>query len=324
MWYAIQGEDDGMAIAEIDDNGVSTVHPLPPPISQTHAITLGPDGAVWFTLTVGGTLPRTVDTIPALVGGAGAVGRMTGDGHVEEFFLPDRTQQPDRITSFGGQLWLTAYIADQQSINPQVLWRMSTAGVFTAATTPVQYTTEFLDDTGTSGGRLWYAGYLVGPQYEVEDRIGYLDAAGAAHPVPLPDTLRGEILGMVIGPDGDPWYLISTPSLISEPIRDPRIVRVEPHATITVVASVRCGGIGAGTGVLVRTTHDDVWCASAADVCQVSATGTVTTYDARLNHPHFTDHGIGSFVGGMLHGVAAAPDGFLWFTDPDNVRILRY
>jgi hypothetical protein len=276
---------------------------------------------VWFTLTVGGTLHITGDTYPQLVDGHGAVGRMSADGQVNEFYLPDRTQQPDQITAFDGQLWLSAYVAEQQSANPELIWRMSTSGVFTPATPPGQYTTQFLDDTSASGGRLWYAMYNVDARYTVENAIGYLDATGQPHPVTLPDTLRGEILGIVIGPDRNPWYLISRPGGFTSPdVR--RIVRVDPDGMVSVVASVPCGGVGAGTGVLVRTAHGDVWCGSAGAIYEVNPTGIVTTYDTRLHHRDLDLNN--PFTGFMPHGAAVAPNGSVRFTDPDNDRILRY
>jgi virginiamycin B lyase len=304
MWYPVRG-NNAMAIAEIDGNGVNTVHPIPAPFSEIHAITLGPDGALWFTLTVGGTLPVTVDTEPHLVGGTGAVGRMTADGHVDEFDLPDPTQQPDQITSFEGQLWLSTYLEPNQSMD-QAIWRVSTAGVFKRATSPGAVS-QFLGDTSRSAGRLWYATFQIGPGYRAESGIGYLDPAGQPHPVALPDTLQGDTLGIVIGPDGNPWYLIA--------FGPDRIVRVRPNGTASVVATPQC------RAALARTAHD-VWCASPTDIFQVNATGTVITHDARLNRAYLS---LGSSLTlGMVNGAAASANGSVWFTDPNNDRILRY
>jgi virginiamycin B lyase len=58
-----------------------------------YAITTGPDGALWFTESA-----------------ADRIGRITPDGGITEFALPDRAGRPHAITPGGdGRLWFTEW-----------------------------------------------------------------------------------------------------------------------------------------------------------------------------------------------------------------------
>ena len=72
MWYVLRSGATA-AIGEIDDQGITVVHAVPDAVAQIHSAVLGPDDAVWFTMTVGGTFPPTIDTTPSLEGGVGVV-----------------------------------------------------------------------------------------------------------------------------------------------------------------------------------------------------------------------------------------------------------
>jgi hypothetical protein len=68
---------------------------------------------------------------------------------------------------------------------------------------------------------------------------------------------------MVVGPDGDPWYLISTPRVISRPMQNPRIVRIEPDANDYLSPRGQAGSIRAAS-VELRTASVELRTAGAA------------------------------------------------------------
>ncbi len=69
-------------------DGAITEHPLPDRRARPHAITTGPDGALWFTEW-----------------GRGRVGRVTVGGRITSYDLPRPDCEPHGITHHRGALW---------------------------------------------------------------------------------------------------------------------------------------------------------------------------------------------------------------------------
>ncbi len=65
-----------------------TEYPLPDRQARPHAVTGGPDGALWFTEW-----------------GRGGVGRITTDGRITAYDLPRADCEPHGIAAYDGALW---------------------------------------------------------------------------------------------------------------------------------------------------------------------------------------------------------------------------
>jgi virginiamycin B lyase len=297
VWFPLRTGTTA-AIGEAARTGGITVHRLPEPVAQIYRIAAGPDHAVWFTMTVGGTLQRTVDTTPDLAGGYGAVGRMDADGRVTEYRFPAGGGTPREIAAqFDGTLWVT-------SVGPAPgadgLWRLSRNGRFFAVhlSEPVSHVLPAFDG-------VWFTTDVIGPGYRAETGIGEIGPdGGSMRTVPVPDALQGPSYGIVVGPDHEPWVLIG-----------PHLLRITPSGGIAHVADLPCGGEP-------TVAEGDVWCPTSAFLYQVAPDGTVVTHPAQLPG---TSYVLGSSLAlGMVVGSATATDGTVWFTDPVNGHVFHY
>lgn len=99
----------GAALGEIAADGRITTQPVPGTPAQIYELVNGPDGAIWFDLMVGGAFPRPLDTTQNLSGGRTMIARMTPDGTVTTYPMPDPSSVPNAI-AFGpdGNLWIAS------------------------------------------------------------------------------------------------------------------------------------------------------------------------------------------------------------------------
>jgi virginiamycin B lyase len=87
-----------------------TEFPVPTAVSQPAGITLGPDGAIWFTEENGNK-----------------IGRITTAGAITEYPVPTNASGSQEIAAGpDGALWFTEYGA-----NPPKIGRVTTTGSFT-------------------------------------------------------------------------------------------------------------------------------------------------------------------------------------------------
>jgi virginiamycin B lyase len=143
------------------------------------SITVGPDGAIWFTNLV-----------------ADSVGRFAG-GAFTLFPLPTRAYPESIVTGPDGALWFT----DEEN---SVIWRITTAGRFSSFTVPPCSGCAYSGGSGVGNivvgpdGALWYArGGNVA--------IGRITTAGAVHEFPVSDYPSW----VSSGPDGAIWFAVS-------------------------------------------------------------------------------------------------------------------
>jgi virginiamycin B lyase len=148
-----------------------TEFPIPTASSLPSGITVGPDGALWFTES-----------------GAGKIGRITTAGVITEFPLPTHTSQPNGITTGpDGALWFAESLGG--------VGRMTTAGA----------TTEFpvfglpYGITTGPGGELWFTSTEIH-----ENSIGSISTAGRAGGITMGGL--GIPCGITTGPDGLLWF----------------------------------------------------------------------------------------------------------------------
>jgi streptogramin lyase len=211
VWFTEQedGSTAGQqpAVARITPGGVVTTYAIPPrmtldpgqgvPIDPT-AITVGPDGALWFT--EGGPLS-----------GAGKIGRITTDGTLSEFALPDPQAATVAITvGPDGTLWFTQdniYISNNDS-QTWSIGRITTAGVITVFPLPAGASPQNI--TKGRDGNLWFTEDFTDPVTLVASGvIGRITPQGGitTFTVPLLNAAHyGQVGAITSGPDGNLWF----------------------------------------------------------------------------------------------------------------------
>ena len=148
---------------------------VPTPNSQPAGITLGLDGALWFTEENGHK-----------------IGRITTDGAITEYQIPTIPSAPGEITAGpDGNLWFTEFGA-----NPPKVGRLTTAGTFTEWELPLGAAPDGI--TAGPDGAIWFT-------HNGGAKIGRITTDGTQlDRVSPPGRLRpGDITP---GPDGRLWF----------------------------------------------------------------------------------------------------------------------
>ena len=179
------------AIFRFDSTGNLTTYPLSCATGPT-GITVGSDGALWFTQI-----------------GTGQIGRITTAGLVTELASPCNTQtngllngnmNPLIVSGSDGNLWF-----DCVGLNAAgAIYKMTTAGKFTAYTLPSGYAL-FVDSGGLAvgpDGNIWF-GARTNDAAEA-GVVGSVSPTGAFNFYLLPASTY-QILSIVSGPDGALW-----------------------------------------------------------------------------------------------------------------------
>jgi virginiamycin B lyase len=215
MWFGYGNKD---VVARITQDGVITEFRTPTPWSQPGALTLGPDGNIWFTESTGKigritpagvitefVVSETEGMMAGLTAGpdgamwftewnAQQVGRLTLTGEVTHFPVPalQLGAYPNRIIRHGQAMWLTAHT--------ESLHRIASNG--TATEVPL------------SGGWIASDAVTVGPDgalwMTVRDYpnwthgVGRLTNAGAFSFFPI-SGMDTELSDIALGPDGHLW-----------------------------------------------------------------------------------------------------------------------
>jgi streptogramin lyase len=153
-------------------DGTTTLYDLPHAQSGPLNITIGPDGALWFT-------EKTGDR----------VGRIDAAGTITEFTVPTVFGQPSGITTGpDGNLWITLAAADK-------IARLTPAGVFTEFNVPGLGSWPESIAAG-SDGNLWFT-------QRDSAQIGRITPAGVVTEF-IAGT--GAPNAIVAAPDGNLWY----------------------------------------------------------------------------------------------------------------------
>ena len=154
---------------------------VPTPVSQPAGITLGPDGALWFTEENGHK-----------------IGRITTAGEITEYPTPTQPSAPNEITTGpDGALWFTEFGA-----NPPKIGRLTTAGAFTEFDLPLGSGPDGI--TAGPDGAIWFTENSAA-------KIGRITLDGSSiTEYPLPGGfVPGDITP---GPDGRLWFTEAEPS----------------------------------------------------------------------------------------------------------------
>jgi virginiamycin B lyase len=181
LWAITAGPDDalwfseGQAIGRITTAGVFTEYGLPNCNCEPVGITVGSDGALWFTDEIG------------------QIGRITTEGVLTEYLVPTAPSGLRLITSGpDGALWFTESVSNQ-------IGRITTAGVFTEYALPSRPSGSFpYAITAGPDGALWFT--------EISsNKIGRITTAGAITEYAVP-TANSAPDSIVAGPDGAMWF----------------------------------------------------------------------------------------------------------------------
>jgi virginiamycin B lyase len=167
-------------IGRITTAGAITEFPIPTPSSGPQGITLGPDGALWFT---------------EAASNANKIGRITTAGAITEFPIPTPGSGPPGITSGpDGALWFTELIGNK-------IGRITTAGVITEFPIPTPQSNSTAITAGPDGA-LWFTESQT-------NKIGRITTAGVITEFPIPTANSGPS-GITAGPDGALWFTEGT------------------------------------------------------------------------------------------------------------------
>ncbi|MDR3634144.1 MAG: Ig-like domain-containing protein, partial [Isosphaeraceae bacterium] len=222
LWFTEQSLGT-TSVGRMTTAGASTLYNLPPD-SYPQSITLGPDGALWYTdtgvnrigrvTTTGGivtynltALPGGITTGPdgnlwftlqAMGSGSDEIGRITPTGVITTYNIPTANGGPARIAAgANGNLWFTENFSGKiGEINPNT-----------------DQMTEFNLPTANSGplgivkgpdGNMWFT-------EEGADKIGKISPSGTVTEYPIP-TPNSNPSGITVGSDGNLWFTESAGS----------------------------------------------------------------------------------------------------------------
>jgi virginiamycin B lyase len=281
-----------------------TAFPLPHAGSGAAGITLGPDGALWFTEVGSG-----------LGAGSGQIGRITTSGTVTEFPIPSPGSIPWRITTGpDGALWFT------EQLNK--IGRITTSGSVQEFTVPGGEHRPIGIASGPDGA-LWFTNAL--------NSIGRVTTGGTFSEFAIPTTCCGPS-GITAGPDGALWFTEIEPDFHGE------IVRIATNGTMTrfpiPTTPSEPSGITLGPDGALWFTD-----AGANSIGRVTTTGSFRSFPIRtpdstpreiVTGPDgalwfteevgkigrmTTDGAVSDFrLDGPAGDIASGPDGALWFT----------
>ncbi|HEX5988787.1 MAG TPA: hypothetical protein VFY75_01070 [Solirubrobacterales bacterium] len=220
-------------------------------------IVAGPDGNLWFT-----------------VGGRPRVGRITTEGQVTEFTLPDPQASPMSIAvGSDGNLWFTEFRGGK-------VGRIAPGGEI--AEFPLH--DSFGIAAGTDGA-LWLTGATV------VSRLG-TDGAGTSFPLPPSIEYPGEI---VAGPDGALWFGINSRFGAGA---TPGLGRI---GTDGQISQIPVPG-GRQTYALSSGPYENLWYSNGGGRIGWIIPGVVTGDPACINSCR-----------APIADLAEGPDGKLWF-----------
>jgi streptogramin lyase len=286
------------------------------------AITGGPDGNVWFTDPVAGT-----------------VGRITPTGQVTEFSTP--INSPSAITAGpDGNLWFASSVTTFAG----KIGRITPAGQITTFGLPDSFVSIAALSAGPDGN-VWFTDSI----YPTGERVGRITPTGqiTEFTIPVPSGVSGSVGGITAGPDGNIWFTHDGILAMITPtgaLRD--------HVADNVGVAVAAGPDGnlwtAGTRFDTQTG------AVLGDfIARISLTGSVTTFSVATTNSSpesiqagpdgnlwFTEpdaNRIGRITtAGQITlftvptaasqptGITAGPNGNIWFTEAASRHIGEY
>jgi streptogramin lyase len=295
-------------------SGTILEYPTPTANAGPFAITLGPDGNMWFTESNTGTnkvakiTPAGIITEFALstnnafpgnivagadgnlwyVDEAGHIGRVTTAGTVTLFPATDASSialGPDN------NLWVPEFNGMKVDV-------YSTAGTllhsYASNTNPANLQLELI--TAGPDGNMWF------DTFSGDNVVKMITGTGATTTFVYSPTIQNVMRGMAKGPDGNVWATASDSSLIA---------RITPAGTLTTFATPTANaqpyGIATGSDGNLYFTEPGVN-RVVNKIGRVTPTGT------------FTEFAIPTALSGPTL-IAAGPDNTIWFTEGSSNKI---
>ncbi|HEY7126720.1 MAG TPA: protein kinase [Ktedonobacterales bacterium] len=283
-------------VGVITEFGLATVN------SGPAQITLGPDGALWFTENNGNK-----------------IGRITPNGDLNGFNVPTANSTPDGITlGPDGNLWFTENDGNQ-------IGRITPGGSITEFPIP---TTDSHPSGITKGsdGNIWFGEVTA-------NKIGRITPGGSITEFNIP-TPDGRPSGLTLGPDGNVWFveigagkigritpggnfaefpLSNSNSMPNAITTGPdgnlwfvegnanQIGRITPTGTITEFALPNANSVPI---MIARGPDGNLWFTERLNnkMGRISPSGSITEFAVPTN-------------GSRPLGIAPGPDQNIWFTE---------
>ena len=308
MLLAIQGTSLAQQIAITD-------YVLPQTIHRPNQITVGPDGALWFTyldgsiigrITIAGVSqdysipsnPGATDGITTGLDGAlwfcepgtSTIGRITTAGAVTEYPLPTPSSSPVGIARGpDGALWFTENSADK-------IGRITTAGAISEYPVPTAGSAPFQIAAGPDGA-LWFTEGAA-------NQIGRITTSGVVTEYPVSTQQSSAFQGIAAGPDNAMWFAEFWPGDIGRIAMDGAVTQYHISTYGSNPVGITPGPDGA------------LWFAEeyGNKVGRITTAGVITDYAVPQTYPP-PDQGPGPLW------IATGPDRQLWFSEYMAVRI---
>jgi virginiamycin B lyase len=254
-----------------------TFKEYPQPESHRPGMTIGPDGALWFTEY-----------------GLDSIGRITTSGIVSRFPLPPDVfaRGPDKITTGpDGALWFTEAFGAR-------IGRITVDGAITEFPLP---TADRNPRSITAGPdrALWFTESSGGI-----GRIGRITTAGAVTEYELPsceESCQQEPYGIAAGPDGALWFTN---------LYDSRIWRISTEGVFT-----RFGQFVSQVGELIATAQGALWFSGGDSAGPCDNVGRITT-EGKITPfplPIYPRPGFNRYNNLAPLSITMGRDGALWF-----------
>ena len=272
LWFTMPGSGQ---IGRITPSGSITEFPLPTRQQGPVGITAGPDGNLWFTECIQNT---SVDSC-----NDSKIGRITPNGAITEFPLPNSNSGPIGITAGPDHnLWFTEYFSNR-------IGRITPNGPITEFPLPAPLNGPSEITSGPDGD-LWFTmGY--------SNRIGRITSNGSITSFSLPAS-NGELSGITAGPDGNLWFTDDFGNQIG------RITPKGAIAEFSLPSKSNPIGITEGPDGNLWFTQSE-----SGQIGRITPSGSITEFSLSPSR------GPG--------GITAGPDGNLWFTEEAGDKIGR-
>ena len=306
LWFA---ERLGNKIGRVTPTGLFTEFPVPTANSEPLALVVGPDGNLWFTEFKGNK-----------------IGRITLSGAISEFAIPTIDARPHGITvGPDGYLWFTELNADK-------IARITLTGDVAEYPIPTSKSWPSIITSGPDGN-LWFGEWKG-------NKIGRITMSGVVTEFPTPSP-GSQPHGITVGPDGNLWFTefgssgmarITTAGVITEfptPTANSKPAFVAAGADgnlwFTEYNGERIGKIttsGVITEYPIPGTGGPV--GRTAPSSNPGGTPVSLLFTCEIRPEWLQNPGWPSCAGPACPiGIAAGPDGNLWFTEFRGSKVGR-